>query len=120
MSRALTASRRVDFATLAAIAAALAVSLVGTGARAAENTTTAAERTQLEKDLGNARERLDDAARDVAELTRKLYGDEEHDVMRFIGGPPSRKALPGLGKSIASHEAGAYPRPRLPPDLQDR
>jgi S1-C subfamily serine protease len=54
-----------------------------------------ADRAQLENDLRNARERLDDAARDVAELTRKLYGDEEHDVLRFIGGPP-RGAMLGV------------------------
>jgi C-terminal processing protease CtpA/Prc len=99
MFRALTASRRADprrIATLAAIASALAVTFVGTPARAADDAAdTPAARAQLETDLKNARERLDDAARDVAELTRKLYGDEEHDVLHFMGGPP-RGAMLGV------------------------
>jgi S1-C subfamily serine protease len=50
----------------------------------------AQDRTQLEKQLDDARNRLDDAARDVAELTNKLYGDvaRHPDVVKF------RQALP--------------------------
>jgi membrane-associated protease RseP (regulator of RpoE activity) len=99
MIRALIAPRRASpetIATLMAIAGALALSWFGPRAHAAgEAAATPAERAQLETDLKDARERLDDAARDVAELTRKLYGDEEHDVMQFIG-QPARGAMLGV------------------------
>jgi predicted metalloprotease with PDZ domain len=99
MIRALTAPRRAhpgEIATLTAIAGALALSLFGSHARAADDDAdTPAVRAQLESELKAARERLDDAARDVAELTRKLYGDEEHDVLRFIG-QPARGAMLGV------------------------
>jgi S1-C subfamily serine protease len=82
--------------TLTAVAGAIALLLGAAGASAAENDdTTPAARAELESELKSARDRLDDAARDVAELTRKLYGDEEHDVMRFIG-TPARGAMLGV------------------------
>ena len=99
MIRALIAprcARPETIATLMAIAGALAISSWGPSAHAADDdATTPAPRAQLETELRDARERLDDAARDVAELTRKLYGDEEHDVMQFIG-QPSRGAMLGV------------------------
>lgn len=63
--------------------ALVAAGVVAAPAPAAEPT--AQERAQLEKQLDDARGRLDDAARDVAELTGKLYGAEGRhaDVMRF-------------------------------------
>jgi C-terminal processing protease CtpA/Prc len=68
--------------------------LTGRAVRAADDDAMSpATRAQLEGDLKAARDRLDDAARDVAELTRKLYGDEPHDVLRFIGGPPRGSML---------------------------
>jgi predicted metalloprotease with PDZ domain len=54
-----------------------------------------ADRAALEKQLADARERLDDAARDVAELSGKLYGDTEKDVVRFVHGGP-RGAMLGV------------------------
>ncbi len=44
-----------------------------------------AERAELEKELAEARTELDQAAREVAELSRQLYGGgESGDVMRFV------------------------------------
>jgi S1-C subfamily serine protease len=51
---------------------------------------------QLQQQLDDARSRLDDAARDVAELSRKLYGDEiGAGPMPGPGGPP-RGAMLGI------------------------
>lgn len=41
------------------------------------------DRAATEKQLAEARERLDDAARDVAELSRQLYGGRDRDTARF-------------------------------------
>jgi membrane-associated protease RseP (regulator of RpoE activity) len=87
----------------AIVAAACGVLLLAAGsARAADDDVAPAARAQLETDLKDARERLDDAARDVAELTRKLYGDEPHDVLRFVGRPPRGSML---GVNIDSDDA---------------
>ena len=90
---------------LTAVAGAIALLLGPAVARAADDddATTPAARAELESELKNARDRLDDAARDVAELTRKLYGDQEHEVMRFIGNP-ARGAM--LGVNIDSDGTG--------------
>jgi len=88
---------------LMAVAAAIGLLLGAAAARAADDdATTPAVRAELENELKTAREQLDDAARDVAELTHKLYGDQEHDVMRFIGNP-ARGAM--LGVNIDSDGA---------------
>jgi S1-C subfamily serine protease len=51
---------------------------------------------QLQQQLDNARSRLDDAARDVAELSRKLYGDDAGaGPVPGPGGPP-RGAMLGI------------------------
>lgn len=58
------------------------------GTAATTGTTDAQDRAALEKQLDDARSRLDDAARDVAELTQKLHGDAVDEVTRvFHGGP---------------------------------
>ena len=44
----------------------------------------AKDRAALEKQLDAARARLDDAAREVADLTRQLHGDEESDIVKFV------------------------------------
>ncbi len=54
------------------------------------------DRAQLEKQLDDARARLDDAARDVAELTQKLHGDEAGAAMRSVQGGPPRGAMLGI------------------------
>lgn len=53
----------------------------------------AADRAALEKDLAEARAELDKAAREVAELSRQLYGGESGDVMRFVHGGPRGSML---------------------------
>lgn len=57
------------------------------------------DRAQLEKDLAEARSRLDQAARDVAEMSRRLYGDQPQEIIKFIHGEP-RGAM--LGVNIAT------------------
>ena len=52
-----------------------------------------AERSELEKELSQARAELDKAAREVAELSRQLYGGESGDVMRFVHGGPQGSML---------------------------
>jgi S1-C subfamily serine protease len=54
------------------------------------------DKAQLQQQLDDARGRLDDAARDVADLSRKLYGDDfEGMPMPAPGGPP-RGAMLGI------------------------
>jgi S1-C subfamily serine protease len=57
----------------AAIAVSLAVALAATPSFASDAGT---DRDQLRKSLSEAQGRLDDAAREVADLSRQLYGDE--------------------------------------------
>lgn len=73
-----------------------AVSLCG-AAGAAEPTPQ--DRAAMEKQLQEARARLDDAARDVSELSRQLYGGQERDVIKFVHGP-GRGAM--IGVNIAT------------------
>jgi membrane-associated protease RseP (regulator of RpoE activity) len=51
------------------------------------------DRTALEKDLEEARAELDKAAREVAEISRQLYGGESADLMRFVHGGPHGSML---------------------------
>jgi len=53
----------------------------------------ATDRAALEKQLQAAREQLDRSAREVAELSRQLYGGSEGDVMRFVQGRPPGSML---------------------------
>jgi predicted metalloprotease with PDZ domain len=55
-----------------------------------------ADRAATEKQLADARARLDDAARDVAELSRQLYGGNEQDLMRMVHGAGARGAMLGI------------------------
>jgi membrane-associated protease RseP (regulator of RpoE activity) len=72
--------RAATWAGLASLVTALAVP-----AHAAEPTPQ--ERATLEKQLKDAQARLDAAARDVADLSGKLYGgDARHDVLKFRDG----------------------------------
>ncbi len=58
------------------------------------------DQAALEKQLADARARLDAAARDVAKLSAELYGDEGVQVMKFMhGGPPG--AMLGVNVSGA-------------------
>jgi S1-C subfamily serine protease len=86
-----TLARRLQLA--AAMLLACASLSVAEIARAAEP----ADRAQLEKQLQDARSRLDDAARDVADLTQKLYGDDAaKDITRNPHGGPPRGAMLGI------------------------
>jgi len=51
------------------------------------------DRAELEKELAEARAELDKAAREVAEISRQLYGGESGDVMRFIQAGPRGSML---------------------------
>lgn len=64
------------------IAALAGLVLLAPLARAADPATSP-DRAATEKQLAEARERLDDAARDVAELSRQLYGGRDRDVLKF-------------------------------------
>jgi S1-C subfamily serine protease len=53
-----------------------------------------ADRAALEKQLKEARAELDEAAREVADLSRQLYGGDRHDdVMQFVHGRPQGAML---------------------------
>lgn len=54
------------------------------------------DRAQLEKQLDEARARLDDAARDVAELTQKLHGEDARASMHPPQGGAPRGAMLGI------------------------
>jgi membrane-associated protease RseP (regulator of RpoE activity) len=54
------------------------------------------DRAQLEKQLDEARARLDDAARDVAELSQKLHGGDPGAPMHPPQGGPPRGAMLGI------------------------
>jgi len=58
------------------------------------------DRAALEKQLADARERLDDAARDVAELSGQLYGGQAGDVVHFMHAQP-RGAMLGVNIGTA-------------------
>jgi membrane-associated protease RseP (regulator of RpoE activity) len=64
------------------IAACAGLALLAPSARAAD-AASQPDRAATEKQLAEARERLDDAARDVAELSRQLYGGRDRDVVRL-------------------------------------
>jgi membrane-associated protease RseP (regulator of RpoE activity) len=72
---------RFELALVAACCLALAAPRAASGADAPD-------RTALEKQLQAAREQLDRSAREVAELSRQLYGGAEEEVMRFVQGRP--------------------------------
>jgi len=55
--------------------------------------TDVASRAELEKELKEARAELDKAAREVAEISRQLYGGETGDAMRFVHGGPRGSML---------------------------
>jgi S1-C subfamily serine protease len=86
-------ARRAHVPVWPALLLAAAALLATTTGRAAE--VTAQERAALEKQLRDAQSRLDDAARDVADLTGKLHGDATTGSM---------------DKAMRPHDAAARPR----------
>ncbi len=84
-----TVTHRVFGALLAATIALAAATQVAVAAETQD-------KAQLQQQLDAARGRLDDAARDVADLSRKLYGDDFTGLpMPPPGGPP-RGAMLGI------------------------
>ena len=80
------------FQRLAVVAAAVAV-LASSVVVAAEP----ADRAALEKDLSAARGRLDQAAKEVADLSRQLYGDDPHEFVQMMrGGHGPQGAMLGV------------------------
>lgn len=86
--------------TAAILGAALALGAAAPAVHAAP----AQDDAQLQKQLDDARARLDDAARDVAELSRKLYGDESGPMGGGPGGRP-RGAMLGINISGGADRA---------------
>ena len=74
----------------AGLAACLALLVLAPLASAATDT---ADRAALEKRLQEARQQLDKSAREVAELSRELYGGEIDEAMRFMHGGPRGSML---------------------------
>jgi len=81
------------------VCCAALLAIVPHGGLAADNT----DRAELEKELAEARAELDKAAREVAEISRQLYGGESGDVMRFV------RAGPG-GSMLGVNIGGGAPR----------
>ena len=73
-----------------------ALLLVAAGVAHSAVPTESQDRAQLEKQLDEARARLDDAARDVAELSQKLHGADAGAAMRSAQGGPPRGAMLGI------------------------
>jgi len=91
---------RVAPALAAACGAALLAIAPSVG-YAADNT----DRAALEKELAEARAELDKAAREVAEISRQLYGGESGDVMRFVHAGP-RGSMLGVNIGGAARDEG--------------
>jgi len=64
------------------------------------------DRAVLEKQLQAARAELDKAAREVADLSRQLYGGESGDVMRFAHGGPPKGSMLGVNVGGSAREEG--------------
>jgi S1-C subfamily serine protease len=78
------------------VAAALAVALALGALPPVAQAAAAQDDAQLQQQLDDARARLDDAARDVAELSRKLYGDDAGSGPKGLPGPRPRGAMLGI------------------------
>jgi len=75
---------------IAGLAAGLVLLVFAPVASAA---TESADRAALEKRLQEARQQLDKSAREVAELSRELYGGEIDEAMHFMHGGPRGSML---------------------------
>jgi membrane-associated protease RseP (regulator of RpoE activity) len=63
------------------------------------------DRAELEKALAEARAELDQAAREVAKLSRELYGGESDEMMRFVHGG-ARGSMLGVNIGGATRDEG--------------
>ncbi len=86
-------TRTVTLRALSALLAAL-VALAATAPATAATETQ--DNAQLQRQLDDARGRLDDAARDVADLSRQLYGDDMEGMPLPLPGGPPRGAMLGI------------------------
>lgn len=66
------------------LSGAMALAMFALSAGSAFGAETTADREALRKSLSEAQARLDQAASEVAELSRQLYGGGEGDVIRFM------------------------------------
>jgi membrane-associated protease RseP (regulator of RpoE activity) len=89
-----------------AVAACLAA-LIGAGANAAPASPEAPDRDRLEQQLQKARAELDAAAREVAELSRQLYGEGEEVLKLVQGGQGGSMLGINLGAGEAREEGVA-------------
>nr|MCU0256853.1 PDZ domain-containing protein [Vicinamibacterales bacterium] len=89
---------RPDRVAARTLVAFLAMAPVAAGAAATT------DRAALESQLAAARAELDEAAREVAELSRKLYGDTG-DLMRFVQGGP-RGSMLGVNIGGSARDEG--------------
>jgi len=87
-----TGLNRARLVAAAAFGMALLVSASAAGAAPAA-AAPAPDRSALEQQLKAARAELEAAAREVADLSRQLYGDGGSDVMRFLEGGPRGSML---------------------------
>lgn len=71
-------------------------------APAAQSADDAANRAELEKQLQSARKELDEAAREVADLSRQLYGGESGQAMRWVQAEPRSGSMLGVNISGAA------------------
>jgi S1-C subfamily serine protease len=81
--------RSIVCGRLVRTAAAVWLALASTAAAAAPP----ADQAALEKQLADARARLDASAREVAKLSTELYGDSEEDVVRMMHHGPTGAML---------------------------
>ncbi len=87
---------------VAATTVACCLTLAAPGAASGAD---APDRAALEKQLQAAREQLDRSAREMAELSRQLYGGNQAEVMRFIQGrPPGSMLGINIGGGAAREE----------------
>jgi len=84
---------------LVAAACCMALLTLAPAARAADE---AANRAEIEKQLQSARKELDKAAREVADLSRQLYGGESEHVMRWVQAEPRSGSMLGVNISGAA------------------
>lgn len=77
--------KSMGFGRALALLTACCTALLATGPQAGRAAAAeGVDRAQLEKQLGAARAELDKAAREVAEISRQLYGGESGEMMRFV------------------------------------
>lgn len=94
-----------------ALLAAVCALVCGCGAATAEPASTSA----LEKQLAEARVRMDAAAREVADLSRRLYGAGSQEIIKIVQGEAPQGAMLGIDiDSAQPPQAGVLVRGTRP------